>query len=152
MTNRNSLDQAILFHWSMVQSRWSRAQRRRSWRWCLVSRNTWMGRLLRSLTSNSVRWSVCPDTFLLDPVLHLVVNWVIVRPRFCFTKQDNIRRPFDNAWMSNIMSSTFGFTVVHLLCISTNNCRSRTTHESCSFGNACSEPSNHYNLPSIKVA
>ncbi|GFX43662.1 uncharacterized protein TNCV_511111 [Trichonephila clavipes] len=56
---------------------------------------------------------------------------------------------FDSVWTSNTMSSTAGFTVIHPLCISTNNCRSRTTHDSCSFGNTCSEPSS---LPSIKVA
>ncbi|GFS48330.1 uncharacterized protein TNCV_2296981 [Trichonephila clavipes] len=46
---------------------------------------------------------------------------------------------FDSVWTPNTMSSTAGFTVIHPLCISTNNCRSRTTHESCSFGNTCFE-------------
>ncbi|GFX58763.1 uncharacterized protein TNCV_804671 [Trichonephila clavipes] len=59
---------------------------------------------------------------------------------------------FDSAWMPNNMSSTASFTVIHPLCIRTNNCRSRTTHESCSLGNTCFEPSSHYNMPSIKVA
>ena len=59
---------------------------------------------------------------------------------------------FDNAWTFNIMSSATGFTVIHPLSISANNCKSRTTQDFDSYGNACSEPSRHYNLASIKVA
>ena len=59
---------------------------------------------------------------------------------------------FDNVWMSNTMSSTTSFIIIHPLCISTNNCRLQTTHKSSSFRNTCSEPLSHYNLVSIKVA
>ena len=58
---------------------------------------------------------------------------------------------FDNVWASNTISSTAGFTIVLSFSIITNNCRSRTTHVSYSFENACPEPSSHCCLVSVKV-
>ena len=59
MTNRDSLDQGTLFLLSVVQPLYSWAQRRHSCRWRLVSRDTWVGHLPRSLIYNSARWTVC---------------------------------------------------------------------------------------------
>ncbi|GFX97867.1 uncharacterized protein TNCV_4905181 [Trichonephila clavipes] len=45
----------------------------------------------------------------------------------CETVSDDLF--FDSVWTSNTMSSTTGFTIIHPLCINTNNCGSRTNHK-----------------------
>ncbi|GFV84887.1 uncharacterized protein TNCV_4298691 [Trichonephila clavipes] len=113
-----------------------------------VSKGTRVGRLMRSPIPNSVLryYSIWPCIVLGCLLSHCLAPVLLHRAR-----QSPTTFFFDSVWTSNTLSYTAGFNVIHPLCISTNNCRSRTTHESCSFGNTYSEPSSHYNLPSIKV-
>ncbi|GBM35763.1 hypothetical protein AVEN_108961-1 [Araneus ventricosus] len=59
---------------------------------------------------------------------------------------------FDDKWTTNSLASTAGVTVIYPLCMNTNNGRSPTTYQSCSFGDTRSESSGHDDLPSIKFA
>ncbi|GBO35720.1 hypothetical protein AVEN_152045-1 [Araneus ventricosus] len=59
---------------------------------------------------------------------------------------------FDDAWTTNTLASTADVTVIYPLCMNTNNGRSLTTYQWCSFGDTRSESSGHYDLPSIKFA
>lgn len=119
--NRDSSDQATLFHWFMVQSLCSRAHCTHSWRRRLGHKGTSLRRLLRCHISNSVRWNMCFETIILGPVLNWTVKWDNVWSRFYFTKWINPNGIFlDNTWTSKAMGYSDCFTAMHLLCISTN--------------------------------